>query len=245
MKPALDRRALMRASAAAIAALGTSTLQHIEPLGVRTALAADGFDFSAGSAGCMRVAFMFNVGAGYEPAYGIFDTLGTYGLASSMFVMGWLAEQNPELVQAMDSRGHIVGSHGYVPPELPLRSDDDIAWDLQAAADAIAGAIGHAPVPWLTPFAASSDERVRGIASALGWVTVGRSVDSADWSPDATADSIYSRVMNGVFDGGIIELHVDASRSIDGTAVALPWILSDLYAQGYQVVNIQQMSGGC
>ena len=39
----------------------------------------------------VAVALMFNIGAGYEPAYGILDTLGAYGVPGSMFVMGWLA----------------------------------------------------------------------------------------------------------------------------------------------------------
>ena len=56
---------------------------------------------------------MFNVGSGYDPAYGILDTLSAYGLVQSMFVMGWLADQNPGLVQAIASYGHPVGTHGY------------------------------------------------------------------------------------------------------------------------------------
>ena len=67
----------------------------------------------------VQVALLFNVGSGYEPAVGILETLGAYGVPASMFVMGWLAEQNPWSGAADRARGVIlVGSHGYVPPEL-------------------------------------------------------------------------------------------------------------------------------
>src|SRR5690606_40393392 len=62
------------------------------------------FDVTAGVSGCSQVALIFNIGAGYDPAYGILDTLGAYGVTCSMFVMGWLAEQNPALVQRSEER---------------------------------------------------------------------------------------------------------------------------------------------
>ena len=145
------------------------------------ASAQSAFDLSAGTPGCFQVALMFNIGAGYDPAVGILDTLGFYGVPASMFVMGWLAEQNPWLVQQISAWGHPVGSHGYVPPELTIRSDDDIAWDLQAASDALSWALGYHPGPWFTPYASASDDRVRSIASSLGLITVGWSVGSGDW----------------------------------------------------------------
>lgn len=188
---------------------------------------------------------MFNVGSGYEPALGVLDTLGASGVSATMCVMGWLAEQNPWLVQQIAGGGHAVGSHGYLPPELTVRSDDDIAADLLAASGALSWALGYHPGPWFTPFASASDDRVRSIASSLGLVTVGWSVGSGDWDPGASADSIYSSVVGGAHDGAIIELHLDAQRSIDGTAVALPWIIDDLSAQGYTFVSIPTIANGC
>jgi peptidoglycan/xylan/chitin deacetylase (PgdA/CDA1 family) len=188
---------------------------------------------------------MFNVGSGYEPAYGMLDTLSAYGLSQSFFVMGWLAEQNPALVQAIAAYGHPVGTHGYVPPELTIRSDDDVSWDIQAGVNAVGNALGYSPSPWLTPFASASDGRVRSIANALGQVMVGWSVTSGDWSPDATADAIYNRIVGGAFDGAIFEVHLDSANSAWATATALPWIIDDLSAQGYRFVTIQQAAAGC
>ena len=210
-----------------------------------SAAAQTAFDLSAGTPGCSQVALMFNIGAGFDPAIGVLDTLGTYGASATMFVMGWLAEQNPWLVQQIAAWGHPVGSHGYVPPELTVRSDDDVAWDLQTASDTLAWALGYNPGPWFTPYASASDDRVRSIAGSLGLITVGWSISSGDWDPGATAESIYSSVVNSAFDGAIIELHLDAQRSVDGTAVALPWIIDDLSARGYSFVSVPQIADSC
>jgi peptidoglycan-N-acetylglucosamine deacetylase len=241
----LDRRQLLCRSMAAIGGIAVGECLTERRLQMRSASAEGAFDFSSGVPGCGQIALMFNIGAGYDPAYGILDTLGAYGVPGSMFVMGWLAEQNPSLVQAIAARGHPVGSHGYLPPELTIRSDDDVVNDLVAASGALSWALGYAPGPWFTPFASASDERVRSLASSVGLVTVGWSVGSNDWDPWATADSIYSNVVGGAFDGAIVELHMDAQQSINGTAVALPWIIEDLSAQGYTFVTIPQIANGC
>lgn len=239
-----DRRRLLAESTRALAALGMAGL--LDRIGEPSPARAEGaYDFSAGMAGCSEIALMFNIGAGYEPALGILDTLSAYGASGTMFIMGWLAEQNPGLAQSIASYGYPVGSHGYLPPELTTRSDDDIAWDLQTASSILTNVLGYYPGPWFTPFASASDERVRAIASSLGLITVGWSISSGDWEPWATADSIYSQVVGGAFDGAIVEMHLDAQQSVAGTAVALPWILDDLMGQGYRFVSIPEIAAGC
>jgi peptidoglycan/xylan/chitin deacetylase (PgdA/CDA1 family) len=241
----IDRRRLVTGAMAGVAGCIATELTGWPASRPRSASAQSAFDVSAGTPGCSQVALMFNIGAGYDPAIGILDTLGGYGVPASMFVMGWLAEQNPWLVQQIAAWGHPVGSHGYVPPELTIRSDDDVVWDLQAASGALSWALGYDLGPWFTPYASASDDRVRSIASSLGLITVGWTASSGDWDPGATAESIYGNTVGGAFDGAIIELHLDTQRSIDGTAVALPWIIDDLSAQGYSFVTIPQIAGWC
>lgn len=230
------------ATAAAVAAPSGFSGESLHP---RAVSAQAAFDIVAGAPGCSQIALLFNIGAGFEPAVGILDTLGAYGVPATMFVMGWLAEQNPWLVQQIAAWGHPVGSHGYLPPELTVRSDDDVLWDLNAAAGALNWALGYYPGPWFTPYASASDERVRSLASSLGLITVGWSVGSNDWDPWATADSVYGNVVGGAFDGAIVELHLDAQQSVSATAVALPWIIADLSAQGYRFVTVPDIAAGC
>jgi len=198
-----------------------------------------------GSAGCDRVALIFNVGAGYEPATGILDTLRREDVPATMFVMGWWAEQNETLLRRVVEDGFPVGSHGHLPPELTLRSDEDIAADLRTATSAIEAASGAPPVPLFTPFAAAIDDRVRALVVGQGYLPVGWTVPSEDWSPDATATAVYERVVDAVHDGAIVELHLDASTSAASTAVALPRIIAELRGRGYRFVTIPEMAEPC
>jgi peptidoglycan-N-acetylglucosamine deacetylase len=216
----------------------------IAGLSGRPAAAQSAPFFTSGTPGCMQVALIFNVGAGYTPATSVFDTLGAYGVPATFFVMGWLADQNPYLVQQMSWYGP-VGSHGYDPPELTTRSDDDVANDIAASTTSIANALGYSPAPIFTGFAGATDDRVRWIAANQGYTTIGWGVESGDWTWDATADSVYANVMDNVYDGAIVELHMDSPTSTWSTATALPWIISDLQTRGYTLVSIPQMMNGC
>ena len=198
-----------------------------------------------GSPGCDRVALIFNIGAGYEPATGILDTLRREDVPATMFVMGWWAERNGPLLERLIADGFPIGSHGNLPPELTLRADDDIAADLRAAAAAIEAASGAPPGPWFTPFAAAIDDRVRAVAVEQGYLPIGWTVPSEDWSPEATADAVYARVVDNVQDGAIVELHLDASTSAASTAVALPRIIAELRGRGFRFVTIPEMAEPC
>ena len=241
----VDRRRLLTRAAAGVSGCIAASLGETAAFRPRSVAAQGAFDVTAGTAGCSRLALIFNVGSGYEPATGILETLGAYDVPATTFVMGWIAEQNPALVQEIAAWGHVVGSHGYLPPELTVRSDDDVASDLIAASEALNWSLGYYPSPWFTPFASASDERVRSIANSLGLVTVGWSVGSNDWDPWASPSSIYDNVVGGAFDGAIVEMHLDAQQSVAGTAVALPWIIEVLSAQGYQFVSVPDMAWGC
>jgi peptidoglycan/xylan/chitin deacetylase (PgdA/CDA1 family) len=52
-------------------------------------------------------------------------------------------------------------------------------------------------------------------------------------------------VVPNVVDGSIIEFHLDAPSSAESTAVALPRIVSDLKARGFQFVTIPEMAQPC
>lgn len=201
--------------------------------------------FVAGEPGCGRVALIFNIGVGYPPALTILDTLETYDVPATMFMMGWWVDWDPDSARAIAAAGHPVGSHGDWPPELTLRTDAEIKADLWGAEEAFLRVLGEPPAPYLTGFAGASDARVDAVAADLGYLTVGWTVDTADWDPSVSAQTIYARVMDRVHDGAIVELHLDAEASASTTAVALPWIIEDLRAHGFEFVTIPEMRRPC
>ena len=60
-----------------------------------------------------NVALVFNVGAGYEPAPAILDTLAEREYRATFFVMGWWAERHPDELRPIADAGHQIASHGH------------------------------------------------------------------------------------------------------------------------------------
>ena len=201
--------------------------------------------FVAGDPGCNRVAWIFNIGVGAEPATGILDTLAAKDVPATMFVMGWWVEERPPILDRMVQEGYLIGSHGYAANELPTLDDDAVIEDLQLATAAIEAATGQPMAPYFTPYAAAIDARVRHLVADQGYLSVGWEVPAADYGADATEEGVYARVMNNIYDGAIVELHLDGPASAESTGRALPRMIDDLRAQGYQFVTIPEMLEPC
>src|SRR5216684_3671435 len=156
------------------------------------------------------MALVFNVGAGYEPATGILDTLAERQLHATFFVMGWWAERHPDVLRQIADGGHEIASHGHSIFDLTQASDAQVRADLESADLAISIVTGRSTRPLWSPSAGYRNARVRALAASLGYRPILWTIDSADWTPEATPESVYSHVMNGATNGAIIVLHYDS-----------------------------------
>ena len=198
-----------------------------------------------GPAGCNRVALAFNIGVGEPFDYSILDTLKEWEVPATFFAMGWTTDRDPETVRAIAEAGFPIGTHGYDALDLPTTGDYDVVADLQASIDSIQAAAGDNWVPYATPFAASTDERVRTLISGEGLMPVGWRVAANDYAIDADPNAIWDRVVPNAYDGAIIEMHIDAPNSAASTGVALPWVIEALEDRGYEFVTVPDMALPC
>jgi peptidoglycan/xylan/chitin deacetylase (PgdA/CDA1 family) len=190
------------------------------------------------------VALVVNVGAGFEPATAVLDTLADKHYQTTFFVMGEWAEAHLKLLARIVADGHEVASLGHSLADLTLASDEEVRADLEQADTAIAAVTGRSTRPLWSPSAGARDGRVRAIAASLGYRPILWTVDSGDRAPEATAEDIYRRVMSGATNGAIILLHLDGPISTTATAVALPRLIDGLRATGYHLVTITDLLAG-
>jgi peptidoglycan/xylan/chitin deacetylase (PgdA/CDA1 family) len=189
------------------------------------------------------VSLVINVGAGREPAYEMLDVLAAKGVRTTFFVMGWIAERNPALVQRVAAGGHEVASHGHSVLDLTSVSDAAVAQDLESADAVISAITGRSTRPLWSPSAGYRDARVRGIAARLGYRTILWSQDSGDWPVDATADGVRRRIVAGIEPGAIIVLHLDSTQSRIATATVLGDVIDLIRARGLEPVTITELIG--
>ena len=198
-----------------------------------------------GEEGCQRMALIFNVGVGQPPAEEILDTLRDLEVPATMFVMGWWVEDEPPVFRRMVDEGYVIGSHGYDSIEFPTRSDAEVAADVRAATEAIERVSGQPMARLFTPYASAIDARTRAIVAREGQLPVAWTIYTADYQAEATQQSVYDRVMEGAHDGSLVELHLDAINSAGSTAPALPLIVRDLRAQGFELVTVPELMKPC
>jgi peptidoglycan/xylan/chitin deacetylase (PgdA/CDA1 family) len=188
-----------------------------------------------------NLALVFNVGAGAEPATGILDTLAERKQHATFFVMGWWAERHPDLLRQIADGGHEIASHGHSIFDLTQATDAQVRADLESADLSISAVTGRTTRPLWSPSAGYRNARVRAIAASLGYRPILWTVDSADWTLEATPESVYSHVVNGASNGAIVVLHFDSPTTRDSTAEVLPFVIDNLRGAGYRLVTITEL----
>ena len=188
-----------------------------------------------------NMALVFNVGAGYEPATGILDTLAERQLHATFFVMGWWADRHPDVLRQIADGGHEIASHGHSIFDLTQASDDQVRADLESADLSISAVTGKTTRPLWSPSAGYRNARVRGIAASLGYRPILWTVDSGDWTLEATVESVYSHVVNSAANGTIVVLHFDSPKTRETTAEVLPAVIDTLRGAGYRLVTITEL----
>ncbi len=194
---------------------------------------------------CQRVALVFNIGIGDPPSQAIVDTLVETDTSASMFPMGWWAMEEPEYLLQLDGAGFVIGTHGDQPISLTTVSDETIVTDVENSVRNIESVLGREIDPYFTPYAADTDARVQGLVGAAGLLPVGWNVAAADYGADATQAGVYDRITNNVYPGAIIEMHLDGPATEQSTALALPRIIADLEAAGYEFVTVPELTLPC
>ncbi|HUP40020.1 MAG TPA: polysaccharide deacetylase family protein [Vicinamibacterales bacterium] len=80
----------------------------------------------------------------------LLDTLDANGVRATFFVLGWIAEEHPQLVADIRGAGHDIGSHGHEHVRAYELGNDAFAADLQKSISALRSA----GVPPVTAFRA-------------------------------------------------------------------------------------------
>jgi polysaccharide deacetylase family protein (PEP-CTERM system associated) len=72
-------------------------------------------------------------------------------ITCTFFVLGWVADQHPELISDIAAAGHEIASHGYSHTLIYTQKPDEFRGDLRRAADAISRAAGVRPKGYRAP----------------------------------------------------------------------------------------------
>lgn len=184
----------------------------------------------------------------------ILDILKQENVPATFFVMGKNGQAYPDILRREVNEGHEVGNHTFTHPnlgEIPGRLTD---LELNATQRLIESVTGRSTVLFRPPYfgdaEADTPEEVEPAIRAknLGYVMVGLRIDPGDWKPDATVDEIVQRTVDRAIDknpetrGQVVLLH-DSGGNREATIAALPLLIRELKARGFQFVPVSTLGG--
>lgn len=181
------------------------------------------------------VALTFDISWGEKRAEPILDILKNKGVTNATFFLSspW-SKTHPEIVDKIVKDGFEIGSHGHKHLNYSTLSDEEIRKQIATAHQMLTDQTGKTPTLIRMPNG-DFDKRVLRIAGELGYTVIQWDTDSLDWKNIGTAN-IVSRVVSKAHPGDIILLH--ASDSVKQTHEALPAIIDELRAKGYEFVTV-------
>ncbi|MBI5739837.1 MAG: polysaccharide deacetylase family protein [Nitrospirae bacterium] len=124
----------------------------------------------------------------------VLDLLDVYRIKATFFILGWVAEQHPDLVREIHRRGHEIASHSYWHKLINIQSPSEFRGDLRRSLDVVQDITG---------------EKVLGFRASTASIT--------DWALDILAEQGLH------YDSSLFPVsYHDVYGKIKGTNDALP-----------------------
>lgn len=183
------------------------------------------------------IALTFDAGGPSAPTARILDTLAQHQVHSTFFITGDWANQNPDMVRRIHNNGHEIGNHSMHHPDLRSLPDQGVCTQLSEADQVIATLTGVTTRPYFRPPYGARDDRVRTLAAQIGYRTVFWTIDTLDWQPKATPDSIVENVMGHINNGAIVLMHAGSQVESE----TLDRLMTKIEQANYQMVTLTQL----
>jgi peptidoglycan-N-acetylglucosamine deacetylase len=202
---------------------------------------------AAGPGRDRRLALTFDDGPGGSTD-ALLDVLEAEEARATFFVIGGFVAGREETLRRAVAAGHELGVHGFDHLNaLLVHEPERIAKDLESCANAIVPVLGERPQLVRPPYGADAGRTAReagklGLGPVVLWTVL-----CFDWEDGARADAIVEHVRAEAHPGGIVCLHdgdrKDPDATQDATVEALPAIVRELRADGYELVTVSELLG--
>ncbi len=163
----------------------------------------------------------------------LLETLASYDVRATFFMVGHYAEAEPALVRRMAEAGHEIGNHTWSHPNLAMTAPERVRDELARTRETLEQITGKAVRYFRPPFGARRPDVLR-TARRLGMAPVLWNAMTSDWE-DPSADRIAERLMGKIdsyarrgwaanivlHDGGHLSLGVNREPSITAAGLLL------------------------
>ncbi len=179
-----------------------------------------------------KVGISFDAAWGADKTESIIEILNDRGVKATFFLVGFWAEEHPELVKKIDEAGFEIGLHSNTHADFATLSAEQVRSELEANIQILSNITGKKPTLFRFPYGSYTDSAIK-VCEELGLTCIQWSVDSLDWK-GISAKEISSRVLTKAQSGSLCLFHNNSDHILD----ALPIVLDGLKNKGFNVCNI-------
>ncbi len=182
------------------------------------------------------------------------DILKAKHAPATFFVTGLEANNSSALLRRIYQEGHEIGNHTYTHPHFDDISQRQIEIELNLTERLLESRLGIKTLLFRPPYGidhqpeSAEEVRLLPIAQSLGYVIVGSKIDPHDWGElgghPPPVGTIVTRVLEQARagKGNIVLLH-DGGGNRSATVAALPEIIDQLRATGFDLVGVSALLG--
>ncbi|HTD23799.1 MAG TPA: polysaccharide deacetylase family protein [Terriglobales bacterium] len=207
-----------------------------------------------------QVALTFDDGPDPNYTPKILDVLKQENAKATFFVIGAQAEKFPELTHRIYDEGHEIGNHTFTHPDISNISSFLMRLELNSTERLFEAKLGVKPLFFRPPYSIDAEpdtaEQVEPLrlTQEMGYITVGAKVDPNDWrtTPRRTPEDLAADVIQQITQprlsctqvpcANIVLLH-DGGGNREATVRALPIMIRELRAHGFEIVPVAQLIG--
>ena len=177
--------------------------------------------------------------AGYDEA--LIQVLLDTGTPATLFLGGDWMRTHPEATRFLAAQPQFeLGNHGYAHIDFAAATVAEMRPEIEQTQQIMWELVGRQPRVFRFPGGTYTAEALA-VAAELGVRPIEWEVVSGDPDPDITAERMIPWVVNQVQNGSIIIMHMNGRGW--HTAEALPDIIAQLRAQGFEFVTVSELVG--
>lgn len=166
----------------------------------------------------------------------ILETLKRYDVKATFFLCGFWVEAYPEQVKAIFDAGHSVGNHSMTHPHMTKLTEAQIIDELNKVDDMLESITGSRSRLFRAPYGEYNDKVISTVRNA-GWEPIQWDIDTIDWKPERSAETILDTVLSKLHDGAIILCHNNGFKIEE----YLPTLIETALANGYTFVTVDDL----